>query len=118
MTRGGGWFESLIRRKRVDSGRTRPQAQQLAKKLSALDLVAIGNSISSSFSFQLSMIVCVIASVIPGISIIPLLQLLRMPFVEWTEKFIKKWRLLSRVAHWSYTGFITRKFFWSFANQG
>ncbi|GFY98045.1 cationic amino acid transporter 2 [Actinidia rufa] len=42
MARGGGWFESLIRRKRVDSGRTRPQAQQLAKKLSALDLVAIG----------------------------------------------------------------------------
>ncbi|XP_057507068.1 cationic amino acid transporter 2, vacuolar-like isoform X1 [Actinidia eriantha] len=42
MARGGGWFESLIRRKRVDSGRTRPQAQQLAKKLSAFDLVAIG----------------------------------------------------------------------------
>lgn len=43
MAKEGLWgFGCLMRKKRVDSARTRCQGQQLAKRLSAVDLVAIG----------------------------------------------------------------------------
>ncbi|KAH7856265.1 hypothetical protein Vadar_034666 [Vaccinium darrowii] len=43
MAKDGLWgFGCLMRKKRVDSARTRCQGQQLAKRLSAVDLVAIG----------------------------------------------------------------------------
>lgn len=44
-----GVFESLVRRKQVDSENvTRENHHQLAKKLSALDLVAIGEFFGAS----------------------------------------------------------------------
>lgn len=44
-----GVFESLVRRKQVDSENvTRENHRQLAKKLSALDLVAIGEFLGFS----------------------------------------------------------------------
>lgn len=48
MENGGhkssGAFGCLVRRKRVDAARQRLAAQQLARKLSLFDLIAIGNS--------------------------------------------------------------------------
>jgi solute carrier family 7 (cationic amino acid transporter), member 1 len=43
--KGGSWggVKSLIRRKQVDSVRVKPRGQQLAKELSVLHLIAIGN---------------------------------------------------------------------------
>lgn len=67
MKRGGGvsqyysGFGCLIRRKQVDSAQAKGEGQQLAKRLSAFDLIAIGNSLSfSSFPFLFSVRVSVV----------------------------------------------------------
>lgn len=46
-----GGFRSLIRRKQVDSVHIRSEGHQLAKELSVLHLIAIGNSVINEFFF-------------------------------------------------------------------